>query len=350
MNGEDVQRGNHYCCAAIRQLSRRSNGDAFATNGAMARVTKHTSDVVYPSIVRTGVALTTGLLQRAIDAGLGPLDDAADPIGYWRAYASLAAGPSRRLPEADEAAMALAVALFPCARLIAAVTRLGAITKLQDESDDVVAEVVMTEALSAADDKSYGARIGARLLTGSKRSGAPWPRASAENEALHHLGRAQAVLAEFSEMARGASLSTIRGFDAGDLAAVIGMGVSAAMVDLVIRSLEQVFGPEDLLGSTDRLVADADPAMLARAVRAADALVPLFEKLLIPVGTGRSHWQVVAVIARVMLVIGGLMRAAADNGANDLMPAFSNMLTGLWETEELTPAASHSAEPSHAPR
>jgi len=317
----------------------------------MARVTKHTNDVVYPPVLRAGAALTIGQLQRAIDAGLAPLDDTADPIGHWRAYASLAAGPSRRLPEADEAAMALAVALFPCARLTAAVTRLRAITKPQDEDDEVVAEEVMTEALSTADDKSYGARIAARLLVGSKRSGLPQPRDSAENEALHHLGRAQAVLTEFSKMARGASLHTaIDAIDSKLLAAVIGSGVSAPMVDLVIRSFEQAFGQEDLLGSTDRLVADADPAMLARAVHAADALVPLFEKLVVPVGTGRSRWQVVAVMTPLMLDIGGLMRAAADNGANDLMPAFSNMLTGLSETEELTPAASHSAEPPHAPR
>lgn len=77
-------------------------------------------------------------------------------------------------------------------------------------------------------------------------------------------------------------------------------------MDLVTRCFEQVFGRGDLLGSTDRPVADADPAMLARAVRAADAIVPLFEKLLVPVGSGRSHWQVVAVMAPVMLNIGGL--------------------------------------------
>jgi hypothetical protein len=337
----------------------------------MARVTKHTSDVVCPSIVGAGVALTIGQVQRAIDAGLGPLDNAADPIGHWQTYASLAAGPSRRLPEADEAAMALAVALFPCARLTAAVTQLGAITKSQDEYDEVVAEEVMpwalsadelvaeevmTEAQSAAEDKSYGARIAVRLLAGSRRSGAPWPRASefgqdvsaAKNKALHHLGRAQTVLAEFSEMAHGAPLQTV--INSEDLAAVIGRGVSAPMGELVVRSFQQVFGQTDLLGSADRLVADSDPPTLARAVHAADALVPLFERLVVPVGTGRSRWQVVAVMTPLMLDIGGLMRAAADNGANDLMPAFSNMLAGLSEAEELTPAASHSAEPPHAPR
>jgi hypothetical protein len=329
----------------------------------MVRVTKHTSDVVCPSIVRAGVALTIGQVQRAIDAGLGPLDDAADPIRHWQTYASLAAGPSRRLPEADEAAMALAVALFPCARLTAAVTRLGAITKSQDEYDEVVAEKVMiwalsadelvaeevmTEARSAADDKSYGARIAVRLLAGSRRSGAPRPTDSTENEAPENIWPAQAVLTEFSEMAHGAPLQTA--IDSEDLAAVIGRGVSAPMVELVVRSFQQVFGQTDLLGSADRLVADSDPATLARAVHAADALVPLLEKLLVPAATARSRWQVVATLTPVALAIGDLMRAAADNGANDLMPAFSNMLTGLSEAEELTSAAPHSAEPPHAPR
>lgn len=80
----------------------------------MPRVTSRTqaSYDVLPAAVRAQISV--GQLQRASEAGLGPL---VDPAGHWRAYSTLLVGESRRAPDHDDAAISLALAGFPTTRL-----------------------------------------------------------------------------------------------------------------------------------------------------------------------------------------------------------------------------------------
>jgi hypothetical protein len=97
---------------------------------------------LHATLIDAGIALSVGQLQRATEARLGPPDSAADPIGHWRTLAGLAAGQSRRLPDANESALDLALAGFSTLRLRDAVRQLA----IGDETAEAVAKVRVTAA------------------------------------------------------------------------------------------------------------------------------------------------------------------------------------------------------------
>jgi hypothetical protein len=275
-------------------------------------VTKQTGEV-HAVLVKAGVSLTAGQIQRAIEANLGPLDDAVDPIGHWRAYSSLAAGPSRRLPEASEAAMALALAGFPTRHLPAAIGEL-ATEGLPSWHESQDPEVEAQALIDHASEFRPTAQLIGRFLQGSRRSGDPWPAPrDAEGADLHHLGRVTAVV---EDMVRAyqhpETIASV--FDPGDLAACIGGDERTAA--LALNLVGSAVGSEP--HPISHALTSASPAALAAAVAAACIMLPLAEALGTHVPrTARERWQLVATFTPVALLFADRIAAylAADSEA-----------------------------------
>ena len=192
----------------------------------------------------------------------------------------------------------------PCARLPKALQRLrvSGQTESEIESDDpeTLAEQVMQEARAPrGKDTSGGAMIN-RFFDGSIQSGSPWPARSAEDETLEHHGRVQSTVTGLFEAEAGVPAG--EALDPDDLAAQLGGAVDASTAAAGLQVL-------DALGilshaAVDRLISGAQPDILANAVQAGAALLPMWEALGMPSDTERHRWESVAAITPMVLALG----------------------------------------------
>ena len=260
---------------------------------------------------------------------IDPLDDAPDPAAHWRELSSMRAGTSRRLPEADITAMALAVAQFPCLRLRDAILRLADTTppsteelqtaeqlKVQDRNPEVERSVMEATQPGDVREKSYGARLARRFVDGSKAAGPvrPGSERPAEEVELEHVGRAQGVMDDLAKKLTGVATSDC--IDIDDLATVTQFPTDS--VSTALREFDAVLGNDWLVGGA-RAVETADLHVLAEAVRSADAVMPLYERVAVRVGAGRFRWQVVAVCVPAMLALAGLVPASMSGDRSPLL-------------------------------
>ena len=295
MNGEDAQRGGtELLSCTVSDHLRRERG-RLCYNRAMARVTKHTSDVVYPSIVGAGVALTIGQVQRAIDAGLGPLDDAADPIGHWRAYASLEAGPSRRLPDADDSAIDLALAGFTTPRLRPVIRRLPV------GEDLVNAYQKVTEARARGDsspgrrgDKSLTVIAGELVEEGSALTSRLVRGAAASGHQLAE-GIATSVMEDVLSLVVTGKAETALSQDIDDAARDMKDALNGAMDRETIHAgISLAMGALGGAGALTAMLQAVDEASLndlAGAVRSAFLLIDLLTSLGVWAGSTADRWR-----------------------------------------------------------
>jgi hypothetical protein len=268
----------------------------------MARVTT-TTERLYGELVAEGAWTgSSGQLQQAIEARLGPIPGDPDPVGHWRAVDALRGGRTGRLPDYDAAALDLAESGHPCIGLVSAVRRIAATEDPGRDPEDA-AEALM--ALRADSDHSpYGVHLAARLRAG----GRPRPESTGEEARLEALGQAQAVAAEMGEMANGAS--PVDAIDPDDVAQVFGMPVD--LVRAYILALANAFGPGGVTENVDQLVDGADPAELALAVQAAAGLFPLYEHVVGPVGSRSNRRKWIAAACPLFLRLGDLYGAVVD--------------------------------------
>jgi hypothetical protein len=272
---------------------------------------------IHARLSAAGVDFTPSQLARALSDNLGPLDECADEIAHWRALTRVRVGESNRLPEADIAAMKLAVAGFSCLRLRDAILRLSETTEppgkdpettkqLAGEDRSWEVEQSVEEALEPGevDEKSYGARLTHQFIANSKAAGPVRPEVelSSEEKELEQIGRAQAVLDGFDLKLKGAATS-----DAIDLEDVsIVVDYPAETVEAALTGFDRVFG-DDWLDGGIRYVQEADLDDLVVAVRAANAMAPIFESRVTQLGEGRLRWNAVAIFVPVVLTMVGLL-------------------------------------------
>lgn len=280
-----------------------------------------------------GRRLSPSQLQRAFEQRLiGDLSE----VEALLALDALAAGPSGRRPDDDAVAMALAVAGVSCPRLPEAVARFRKRTPDPANDPESNAEHYMAESQASSPGGiiSYGSRLARRFLEGSMRSEPVRAQPEAptgkdrkvirEQDALERLGRAQAVITQFGEIIEGSPAAET--IDSDDVAAVVGHGITPEAVRVTSQWFDLAFGPG--WSRADELVENADSATLTASVRAADALRPLFEQLIFPVGTKR--WEVVGGLLPVVIGLVDLVRQQGDvRTAAELLLAFADEMTAI---------------------
>ena len=266
----------------------------------MSRVTTRTK-TLYDELKERGAwELSESQLQLAVDARLGPSRDADYPTSHWRAVSALAVrdkGRQPRLPPADDVAVDLAIDGYPCLRLKDAVLMMIAVND-HPSNPEQVAEELMRSAQRPGENETYLPRIAKRMLDGAVAR----PGVKGEDAQLERLGQAHAVATTMSEVAGGAPPTVA--LDPDDVAQVFGIPVE--IVRAYIPAFEATFGPGNVLDNIDSLVKRASSDELAIALRAASALVPLFEGLVVPLGSARTRRRWVATAAPLMLVVGRL--------------------------------------------
>ena len=280
----------------------------------VARITPKTK-TLHASLDAAGITLSVGQIQQAHNGGLGPCPDDPDPISHWRALATIAdrplprrSGPDQpnrqRLPEHDLVAMELATAGHPCPRLPKAVQRLRATgqseSEVEDSDPETVAEQIMQEAQSAGGKETSGGTVINRFLHGSTQSGSPGPARSPEDEKLEHQGRVQATVTGLFEVEAGLPWGEV--LDPEDLAAQLGGAVDSSPAFAGLQLLDELGILS--LQAADRLTDEAKVDVLAIAVQAAVALVPLWGALGMPSGTERQRWESVAALTPMTLALG----------------------------------------------
>lgn len=314
----------------------------------MAKVNPATL-VLYRQLADAGVwRLTASQLQAARDAGLGPLDECPSPDDHFAALGALAVvdgGKAPRLPQRDETAMALAASGWPCWHLPRA---LASLIAEQQATFDTLADgpagdpsnpYAETAAEAAArmmvegqgtDTLAPGAASLVGGLVGNVVAGDdPWAGRGVDGDApLHKAGQLLATIASVGEGAENPE--RLGAIDPSDLAALMGGAFPASSVSIGLRFLELVAGP----GVTDmpRVPEDTDLVVVAAAVRAATALVPLFAVLgLADPRVKRERWRLVAWLTPAMVAIGRL----ATEGGTATLPAVLGSLASLVEEADL---------------
>jgi len=306
----------------------------------MSRVSGVTVEL-HRQITTAGVSMTLVQLQKARDRGLGPVDGCQESVGHWRAVAGLAGGTAQRLPDANEAAVLLAEQGWPCRRLPDALAVL--LDEQRAELDAVPlgkpgpASNPYAETASEAAARHMVERVGGhegeptlldsfarRAVAGSTTAGDPWPEIDdQEAESLHYAGRVLAVLGELGEAADNPA--QLREVDAEDLSAVLGGVLDSSSVQAGLNLGAMLgawvpFGPRaaEALTSTDT-------AVLASAVQAAAALVPLLTALGVAAPRGRrDRLRLVAMVVPMVLGLGELV--AAEHGASAVGPLHDELV------------------------
>lgn len=305
----------------------------------MARVNGPAAEI-HRALGAAGVPLSASQVARAMADGLGPVGDCEDPISHWRALAQLRRGQSARLPEADFAALALAGSGHPCDRLRGTLLRLGPggqVTTVDPLDEVRVAtegrnlEVETAFHLAGESDDSselpYGASLALRFIKGSIASGPVWSERSRDpaDVKLEHLGRAQAAMDSLAERLDGAPSKEI---DASDLAAVTNYPEESVIA--TTRVFDAVFGSDWTNGGVP-LVESADLETLTAVVRAAEALLPVFEKKMVPLRSESIRWQIVAVCVPVILAMTRFVTSGDDTlrGLSELTSLFQTTAAQL---------------------
>lgn len=305
----------------------------------MVRVNRPAQDV-YERLQAANIRLSASQVAKALSDGLGPLPETPDETAHWQAVDRLRVGSSQRMPDADIAAMRLAVDGHPCPRLRDAILRLSdtsspagpedEIQHLAREGRDWEIEKAVDEALALGevDEKPYAARLTGRFMNNSRAAGPVRPTVDLSPEQVdqEHIGRTQAVLEGFRLKIEGEVTS--EALDIGDLAAVTRF--PAETVEIAVTQFDQVLGNDWLRGG-ERYVRQAEPWMLAAAVRAGDAMVPLFEQSAVTVGTGILKWRVVAIAVPIVLTLLGLLPGEGSLPGPPDMTAFMQRVNEIIE-------------------
>jgi hypothetical protein len=299
-------------------------------------MTRTTSAILntHTQLVAAGACrLTASQLQGAHEAGLGPPDGCLEPNAHWAALDALAVigtGKAPRLPPADEAAMALAAAGWPCRHLPVALATMAAEQQAvwdelpTVEPGDPLNPLAETEAEGTARAAVEQHRDAAGGLIGdltrrTKGSADPWPERgpSGGDPGLHKAGLLLAFLTQLCEGADDPA--RLGSLDAGDLSGVLGGAIPEDSARLGVQLLGAIAG----VGVTvaPAMPEDTPPAVMAAAVMAATAMVPLFAALDVAAPRGkRDFWRLVAWTTPAMLAVG---RLASDSGAGALLAVLS---------------------------
>ncbi|MHB8246868.1 MAG: hypothetical protein ACYDGN_16270 [Acidimicrobiales bacterium] len=264
----------------------------------MARITKSTREL-HAGLVAEGIdGLTLGQLQFCHEARLDPLPGNHDRAAHWRAIGAIAEG-RERLPDYDDVAMTLALEGFPgfpTARLRGAIRRLGEVPTIEDvegaklpgqpgfDTDEYCGKVTWVE--EDAD------RLDAQLVA---EPGLAAVAASLGRE--DDYGAHMAHLANMAAMLQGGR---------SDLAGEIGAGsdpeTRRAGVEEAAALFQSIGGAMPAMA---KALDAADETSLARAVRAADSLLPA------SLATATIRYRAAAGGAAILLAVGQAFQAQA---------------------------------------
>ncbi|MHB1554590.1 MAG: hypothetical protein ACYCSX_10765 [Acidimicrobiales bacterium] len=243
-------------------------------------------------LARHDVGLTPSQLQRSVDEGLGPLLGIPEPavIAHYRALAPHL-GSGHRNRSHDVAALAIAAAGHPCARLTPALLRLAGADDDYETPADMIArgEQRTEEAVSEPWAAPIVAAMRGRARAGTSAALVASPRDSTADRPLLVDGLLHGALGVATEAANGAPVSSV---DVEDLATVAGLPAHPLANVLGAMAANGDGQPPTLAGA--RALVNADPETVAAVVQLVAASLPAVVRAGTPLPDGRRRWATLA--------------------------------------------------------